>query len=55
MKSAHFVLIIYIIREEQTFRVFENGVLRRMYGPKREDLTVGCRKLHNEEFNLYPC
>jgi hypothetical protein len=35
-------------------RVFENGVLRRIFGPKREEMTRGWAKLHNEELhNLY--
>jgi hypothetical protein len=29
--------------------VFENRVLRRIFGPKREEVTGGWRKLHNEE------
>jgi hypothetical protein len=33
--------------------VFENRVLRRIYGPMRDELTVEWRKLHNEELNLY--
>jgi hypothetical protein len=34
--------------------VFENRVLRRMFGPKRDEITGGLRKLHNEELhNLY--
>jgi hypothetical protein len=34
--------------------VFENRVLRRIFGPKRDGVTGGCRKLHNEELhNLY--
>jgi hypothetical protein len=34
--------------------VFENRVLRRIFGPKRDEVTVGWRKLHNEELhNLY--
>jgi hypothetical protein len=34
--------------------VFENRVLRRILGPKRDDVTVDWRKLHNEELhNLY--
>jgi hypothetical protein len=32
-------------------RVFENRELRRIFGPKKEDVTGQCRKLHNEEFN----
>jgi hypothetical protein len=35
-------------------RVFENRVLRRIYGPKRDDVTGGWRRLHNEKVhNLY--
>jgi hypothetical protein len=35
-------------------RVFENRVLRRIFGPKRDEVTGGWRKLHNEELhNLY--
>jgi hypothetical protein len=42
------------IREEHKLRVFENRVLRRIFGPKRDGLTGGWRKLHNEELhNLY--
>jgi hypothetical protein len=34
--------------------VFENRVLRRIFGPKRDEVTGECRKLHNEELrNLY--
>jgi hypothetical protein len=34
--------------------VFENRVLRRIFGPKREEVTEDWRKLHNEELhNLY--
>ena len=32
-------------------RVFENMVLRRTFGPKRDDVTEEWRKLHNEELN----
>jgi hypothetical protein len=36
-------------------RVFENRVLRRTFGPKRDKVTVGWRKLHYEELHgLYP-
>jgi hypothetical protein len=35
-------------------RVFENRVLRRIFGPKREEVVVDWRRLHNEELhNLY--
>jgi hypothetical protein len=37
-----------------TMRVFENRVLRRIFGTKRDEVTGDCRKLHNEELhNLY--
>jgi hypothetical protein len=32
--------------------VFENRVLRRIIGPKREEISGGWRRRHNEEFNL---
>jgi hypothetical protein len=42
------------IREEHNLRVFENRVLRRIFGPKRDEVTGGWRKLHNEKLhNLY--
>jgi hypothetical protein len=39
------------LREEHRLRVFENRVLRRIFGPKRDEVTVGWRKLHNEELH----
>jgi hypothetical protein len=39
------------LREERRLRVFENRVLRRIFGPKREAVTRERRKLHNEELN----
>jgi hypothetical protein len=42
------------LREEHRLRVFENRVLRRIFGLKRDEVIGGWRKLHNEEFrNLY--
>jgi hypothetical protein len=42
------------VREEHKLRVSENRVLRRIFGPKRDRVTGGWRKLHNEELhNLY--
>ena len=38
-------------REERRLRVFENRVLRRIFGPKTDDVTRECRKLHYEELN----
>jgi hypothetical protein len=41
-------------KEEHRLRVFENRVLRRIFGPKREEVAGGWRKPHNEELqNLY--
>jgi hypothetical protein len=37
------------LREEHRLRVFENRVLRRIFGPKRNEVTGGWRKLLNEE------
>jgi hypothetical protein len=42
-----------ILREENGLRIFENRVLRKIFGPKREE-DGSCRKLHNDELhNLY--
>jgi hypothetical protein len=42
------------LREELRQRVFENGVLRRIFGPKRDEVTGECRKFHSGELhNLY--
>jgi len=40
-----------ILREERRLRVFENRVLRRIFGPKRVEVTGKRRKLHNEQLN----
>jgi len=39
------------LREERKLRVFENMVLRRIYGPRRDEVTGEWRKLRNEELN----
>jgi len=39
------------LREECSLRVFENRVLRRIFGPKRDEVTREWRRLHNEELN----
>jgi hypothetical protein len=43
------------LREERRLRVFENGVLRRIFGPKKDEVTKEWRKLHNEELNDLYC
>jgi hypothetical protein len=43
------------VREECRLRVFENRMLRRIFGPKRDEVTGEWRKVQNEELNdLYP-
>jgi len=37
--------------EERRLRVFGNRLLRRLFGPKRDEVTGEWRKLHNEELN----
>jgi hypothetical protein len=39
------------LREEHRLRVFENRVLRRIFGPKRDEVTGGWRKLRNKELH----
>jgi len=39
------------LREECRLRVFENRVLRKVFGPKRDEVTGEWRKLHNEELH----
>jgi hypothetical protein len=41
--------LVFDIREEPRLRVFENRVLSRIFGPKRDEGMGGWRKLHNEE------
>jgi hypothetical protein len=38
-------------KEENNLRVFENTMLRRIFGPKTDEVTGEWRKLYNEEFN----
>jgi hypothetical protein len=43
-----------LLKQLSTLRVFENRVLRRIFGPKRDEVTREWRKLHNEELrDLY--
>jgi hypothetical protein len=42
------------MREKRRLRVFENRVLRSIFGPKRDEVTREWRRLHNEElYALY--
>jgi hypothetical protein len=41
------------LKGEHKVRVFENTVLRRIFGPKRDEVTGGWRKLHNEELHNF--
>jgi hypothetical protein len=40
------------LRDENRLRVFENRVLRRIFGPKRDEVTGEWRKMYNEELNI---
>jgi len=56
VKTSLMLLYIYTLpetwsltlREERKLRVFENMVLRRIFGPRRDELTGEWRRLHNE-------
>jgi len=43
------------LREERKLRVFENMVLRRIFGSRRDEVTGDWRRLHNEELNDLYC
>ena len=43
------------LRVERRLRVFENRVLRRIFGPRRDEVAEEWRKLHNEELNDLYC
>jgi len=43
------------LREELRLKVFENRVLRRIFGAKRDEITGEWKKLHNEELNDLYC
>ena len=57
---SSFVLYVYetwslTLREEPRLKVFENRMLRRIFGPKRDEVTEEWSNLHNDELNdLYP-
>jgi hypothetical protein len=41
------------LKEEHGLRIFENRVLRRIFGLERNEVTGGWRKLHNEELHNF--
>jgi hypothetical protein len=43
--------MLNFLREDRKLRAFGNRVLRRIFGPKRDEMTGEWRKLHNEELN----
>jgi hypothetical protein len=58
-KTIILLLVLYgcetwyaTLREENRLRVFENRVLRRIFGPRRDEVTGEWRKLHNEELYM---
>jgi hypothetical protein len=61
MDPPNFPVVLYgcetgslTLREEHRLRLFENRMLRRIFGPKRDKVAGGWRKVHNEELhNLY--
>jgi len=42
----------FTLREKHRLRVFENRVLRKIFGPKGEEVTMKWRRIHNEELNF---
>jgi hypothetical protein len=62
IQNYNFTFVLYgyetwslTLRVELRLRVFENRVLKIIFGPKREEVAGGWRRLHNEELhNVYP-
>ena len=50
-----YLCIVLTLREEHRLRVFENRVLRGIFGSKRDGVRGEWRKLHNEELNDLYC
>jgi hypothetical protein len=57
-KTIVFPVVLYgyetwplTLKKEHRLRVSENRVHKRMFGPKRDEVTGGWRKLHNEELH----
>ena len=55
MLINHSVILTLTLREERKLRVFENMVWRRIFGPRRDEVTGDWRRLHNEELNDLYC
>jgi hypothetical protein len=54
IKNYFHRIFIRSVDGEDRFRVFENRVLRRIFGPTKEEVAGGWRRLHNKELhNLY--
>jgi hypothetical protein len=58
-KTINLTVVLYgcetwslTLRERNRLRVFENRILRRIFGPNRDDVTGEWRKLHNEELHI---
>ena len=50
-QDALFSINLFQLREERRLRVFENRVLRRVFGPKRDEVTGEWRILHSDELS----
>jgi hypothetical protein len=46
-------LVLLTLREEHRLRVFENRVMARIFGPKREEAAGSRRRVHNEELHNF--
>jgi len=62
IQNYNFAFVLYgcktwslTLREERRLRVFEKRVLRRIFGPKSDEVTGEWRKLHNKELNDLYC
>ena len=51
MKIDNLKFMLLTMREERRLRVFENRVLRKIFRPRRDEVTGEWRKLRNEELN----
>jgi hypothetical protein len=49
--QAFYVFMVYVVCMALLLRVFENRMLRRIFGPKRDEAPGEWRRLHNEELN----